>query len=53
MGFLRADGIYLAFLKGAQQFHLGVERKLADLVEEQCATVGFLELADALDRLRP
>ena len=44
---LRADGIDLAVLQGAQQLHLGVERQLADLVEEQRAPVGFEEFADA------
>ena len=45
---LGADRIDLAFLQRAQQLHLRVERQLADLVEEQRAAVGFLELADAL-----
>ena len=45
---LGADRIDLALLQRAQQLDLGVERQLADLVEEQRAAVGFLELADAL-----
>ncbi len=45
---LGADRIDLAFLQRAQQLDLGVERQLADLVEEQRAAVGLLELADAL-----
>ena len=44
---LGADRIDLALLQGAQQLDLGFERQLADLVEEQRAAVGFLELADA------
>jgi hypothetical protein len=47
-GFLGADRIDLAFLQGAQQFDLDVERQFADFVEEQRAAVGLLELADAL-----
>ena len=47
-GFLRADRVDLALLQRAQQLHLRVERQLADLVEEQRAAVGLLELADAL-----
>ena len=47
-GFLEPTGIDLAFLQRAQQLDLRVERQLADLVEEQRAAVGFLELADAL-----
>ena len=38
---LGADRIDLAVLQGAQQLHLGVERQLADLVEEQRAAVGL------------
>src|SRR5581483_3518754 len=45
---LGADGVDLALLQGAQQLHLRVERQLPDLVEEQRAAVGLLELADAL-----
>ena len=45
---LAADRIDLAVLQGAQQLHLGVERQLADLVEEQRALIGFDEFADAL-----
>ena len=45
---LGADRIDLAFLQRAQQLDLRFERQLADLVEEQRAAVGFLELADAL-----
>ena len=45
---LAADRIDLAVLQGAQQLHLGVERQLADLVEEQRAAIGFEEFADAL-----
>ena len=44
---LGADGIDLALLQRAQQLDLRVERQLADLVEEQRAAVGLLELADA------
>ncbi len=33
-------------LEGAEQFHLGVERQLADLVQEQGRAVGILEAAD-------
>ena len=45
---LGADRIDLALLQGAQQLDLRLERQLADLVEEQRAAVGLLELADAL-----
>ena len=45
---LRADGIDLAFLKRTQQLDLRIERELADLVEEERAAVGLLELTDAL-----
>ena len=41
-----ADGVDLALLQGAQQFDLHVQRQFADLVEEQGAAVGFLELAE-------
>src|SRR5207247_6161459 len=41
----------LALLENAQQLHLRLERQLADLVEEDRATGGELEPADApLDR---
>ena len=45
---LGADRIDLAVLQRAQQLDLRLERQLADLVEEQRAAVGLLELADAL-----
>ena len=43
-----ADPFDLAFLNGAQQLGLQVEPQVADLVEEQRAAAGQLELADAL-----
>ena len=46
-GFFAADRIDLAFLQRAQKLDLRFERQLADLVEEQRAAVGLLELADA------
>ena len=41
-----ADALDLAGLERPEQFDLGVERKLADLVEEQGRAVGILEAAD-------
>ena len=46
-----ADAHELALLEHAQQLDLHLERQLADLVEEQRAAVGQLELAD-LARVR-
>ena len=43
-----ADALDLALLDRAQQLGLQVELQIADLVEEQRAAVGQLELADAL-----
>ena len=43
-----ADALDLALLDRAQQLGLQVEPQIADLVEEQRAAVGQLELADAL-----
>ena len=43
-----ADPLDLALLDGAQQLGLEVELQVADLVEEQRAAVGQLELADLL-----
>ena len=45
---LGADRIDLALLQRAQQLDLHVERQLADLVQEQGAAVGLLELAQVL-----
>ena len=45
---LAADALDLAFLDRAQQLGLQVEPEVADLVEEQRAAVGELELADPL-----
>ncbi len=47
-----ADPLDLAFLDGAQQLGLQVRLEVADLVEEQRAAVGELELADPLLRWR-
>ena len=47
-GFFRTNRIDLARLQGAQQFDLRVEGQLANLVEEQGAAVGLLELAGPL-----
>ncbi len=41
-----ADRLDGAFLQRAQQLHLGGQRQLRDLVQEQRAAVGFDELAD-------
>ena len=41
-----ADALDLAGLERSKQFDLGLERKLADLVEEQGRAVGILEAAD-------
>ena len=48
----RADALDLALLQRAQQLRLQRERQLADLVEEQRAAVGDLELAGAIARAR-
>jgi hypothetical protein len=45
MVLLCADGADLAFLQGAQELRLEVERHLAHLVEEERAAVGELEEA--------
>ena len=45
---LGADRIDFAFLQRAQQLDLHVEAQFADFVEEQCAAIGFLELAQML-----
>ena len=42
-----ADAVDLALLDGAQQLGLQADVHLADLVEQQRAAVGLLELADA------
>src|SRR6185295_3110930 len=47
-GTLGADRVDLAFLQRAQELDLHVEPELADLVEEEGAAVGFLELAEML-----
>src|SRR5262245_16370693 len=47
-GFFGTDRVDLSRLQGAQQLHLRVEGQLADLIEEQGAAVGLLELADPL-----
>ncbi len=43
-----ADGHILALLEDAQKTGLGLERHIADLVEEQCAAFGLLEPAGSL-----
>ena len=40
-----ADALHRALLEHAQQLHLHVGRHVADLVEEQGAAIGLLELA--------
>ena len=45
-GAIAADAFHLAFLEHAQEFGLHEDRHVADLVEEQGAVVGLLELAD-------
>ena len=45
---LTADRIDLAFLKGAQQLDLHVQRQFADLVQKQGAAVRLAELAQGL-----
>src|SRR5436189_714633 len=46
-----ADALDLAGLDRAQQLDLGVERQLADLIEEDGRSVGILEAADmAIER---
>ncbi len=45
-GFLATDGIDLAFLDGAQQLYLCIERQFADLIQEQRAVIGLDEFAD-------
>ena len=47
-----ADRLELLFLEHAQELDLGLERQLADLVEEQRSAVGDLEPADPADRWR-
>src|SRR5690606_33956732 len=42
------NGLDLAFLEGAEEFYLGFEGKLADLVEEERADMGFGEFADLI-----
>jgi hypothetical protein len=42
------DAAHLAFLQHPQQFHLHGRRHIADLVEEQRATVGSLEETRAI-----
>ena len=44
--FRAADWIDLAFLNGAQELDLRVQRQFADLVEEKRAAIGLDELAD-------
>ena len=46
LGDAAADPLDLAGLERAQQLDLGVERQLADLVEEEGRAVGILEAAD-------
>ena len=48
-----ADTLNLPVLQGAQQLWLQFERQLADLVEEQRAAVGDLELAGAIFATAP
>src|SRR5262249_15050482 len=43
-----ADGLELALLHDAEELRLGLQRQLADLVEEDGAAVGELEAADAV-----
>ena len=53
IGLRAADALDLALLDGAQQLGLQVEAQVADLVEEQRAAGGHLELAELLpDRAR-
>ena len=48
IGLRAADALDLAFLDRAQQLGLQVEPQVADLVEEQRAAGGQLELAELL-----
>ena len=52
-GLSGTDRIDLAFLDGAQQFHLHVERQFGDFIEEQGAAIGLLELAQMASTWRP
>jgi hypothetical protein len=47
-GAVAADGLEGALLQDAQQLGLGVDRELADLVEQEGAAVGHLEPAGAV-----
>ena len=47
-GFPRTHGVNLAFLNGAQQLHLHVERQFRHFIEKQGAAVGFLKFAAML-----
>ena len=48
IGRLHADRVDLALLERSQKLDLDVEGQFADLVEEQGAAVGLLELAQVL-----
>ena len=41
----RTHSVHFAFLQGTEQFHLCVQRQLADLIEEQRAAIGLDKLA--------
>src|SRR5690242_12966535 len=43
-----AKGFEFLFLKNAKQFHLGVQRQFANLVEENGAAIGQFETAVAI-----
>jgi len=45
---IRAEALQLAALQHAQQLGLNGQRQLADLIQQQGATIGELELAAAL-----
>jgi hypothetical protein len=45
-GLVRADALYLAFLKHAQQFGLHGKRHVANFVEKKRPSMRLLELAD-------
>ena len=45
-GFIAADPLEAALLQHAQQFHLHLQRHVADLVQEQRAALGKLEAAE-------
>src|SRR5271166_4289681 len=47
---IAADALDFAFFEHAQQFRLHVQRHVADLIEEDRALIGLLELADVAPR---